>query len=271
MRSRTFLFYPQLGFSLLLGALYLGMFYPLWSCSSYYWLGIDVLFFILLVFVLLVVLREAVATQFILQLNSKQRFINIAALGFLFVGLGVGGNYLLTYCFTPVFDLFLPFIGVKLAFWALLFGCTLEINQWFFISNNIEDSLAEEELEEYISDDNELDEPEEELIERITIKSGTKIKIIPIEQIVDIEASGDYVEIHTLGGKYLKEQTMKSLEAVLPRELFVRVHRSSIVNIEFIVQVEQYGKQSQILKLTNGKQVRVSASGYKRLKEVLQL
>ncbi|MDR1503967.1 MAG: LytTR family transcriptional regulator, partial [Prevotella sp.] len=85
------------------------------------------------------------------------------------------------------------------------------------------------------------------------------------------QAEGDYVMIHSTKGKFLKEQTMKSFESGLPQDKFVRVHRSSIVNIEFISQIELYDKQSQLLKLKNGGQVRISLSGYKALKKTLGL
>jgi DNA-binding LytR/AlgR family response regulator len=71
-------------------------------------------------------------------------------------------------------------------------------------------------------------------------------------------------------GKYLKEQTMKYFESHLPKSLFVRVHRSYIVNIEYISAIESYGKQNQQVLLKNGEWLKVSLAGYKALKLALR-
>ncbi len=108
-----------------------------------------------------------------------------------------------------------------------------------------------------------------ETIERIAVKSGTKIHVVMVSDIVYIQSDGDYVQIFTSTGKYLKEQTMKSLEESLPTSLFARVHRTCIVNIQAIARVELYDKQSQQLTLKNGHQIKVSQSGYKMLRAKL--
>ena len=77
--------------------------------------------------------------------------------------------------------------------------------------------------------------------------------------------------IHSTKGKFLKEQTMKSLEYTLPADKFVRVHRSNIINVDFIARIELYDKQTQLLKLKNGAQVKASLAGYKLLKKTLGL
>jgi DNA-binding LytR/AlgR family response regulator len=110
-----------------------------------------------------------------------------------------------------------------------------------------------------------------ETLERIAVKNGQKIDVVLVSEIIHLQAEGDYVMIHSTKGKFLKEQTMKSFESGLPQDKFVRVHRSSIVNIEFISQIELYDKQSQLLKLKNGGHVRISLSGYKALKKTLGL
>jgi DNA-binding LytR/AlgR family response regulator len=71
-------------------------------------------------------------------------------------------------------------------------------------------------------------------------------------------------------GKYLKEQTMKYFESHLPKSLFIRVHRSYIVNIEYISAIESYGKQNQQVLLKNGEWLKVSLAGYKALKVALR-
>ena len=96
--------------------------------------------------------------------------------------------------------------------------------------------------------------------------------LIRTDELLYIQACGDYV---TLGdpfcGQYVKEQTMKYFDAHLPSAGFVRVHRSTIVNVTQISRVELFGKENYQLSLKNGVRLKVSNSGYKLLKERLEL
>ena len=62
---------------------------------------------------------------------------------------------------------------------------------------------------------------------------------------------------------------MNYLEKTLPAKLFIRVHRSSIVNVNYILKLERYGKESYIVILKDGSKVNVSKSRVKELKEQL--
>jgi hypothetical protein len=112
--------------------------------------------------------------------------------------------------------------------------------------------------------------PMEAVVERITVKSGSRIQVIRVEDLHYIQACGDYVMLHTTSGEHLKEQTMKAFETHLPQH-FVRIHRSYIVNAEQIARMELYGKESYDIHLKSGAVLRASASGYKALKQVLGL
>ena len=114
-------------------------------------------------------------------------------------------------------------------------------------------------------------EPQTELIDRITVKDGSRIHIIHLEELLYLQAGGDYVTIFTPGGQYVKEQTMKYFETHLPPALFVRIHRSCIVNTEQILRVELFGKENYQVRLKNGVCLRASNAGYKLLKERLSL
>ncbi len=83
-----------------------------------------------------------------------------------------------------------------------------------------------------------------EQIERLFVKTGTKIDVVPVETIIKIEAQDDYVEIFTSDKKYLKNDTMNYLEKVLSSKTFTRVHRSHIINLNHIDKNDKYGKQS---------------------------
>lgn len=111
--------------------------------------------------------------------------------------------------------------------------------------------------------------PEAECIDRITVKDGTRIHIIKTEEILYIQACGDYTTLVTPTGEYIKEQTMKYFDAHLPASTFVRIHRSTIVNVTCISRVELFGKETYQVLLKNGAKLRVSLSGYRLLKEWL--
>lgn len=108
-----------------------------------------------------------------------------------------------------------------------------------------------------------------EKLERVVIRSGANILIIPIDDIDYFEAQDDYVAIHTGGKKYLKQMTLKWVEDVLPSDRFVRVHRSFIVAVNAIDKLEAYSKDAYIAKLKTGETVSVSRTGYSKLKETL--
>ena len=106
-------------------------------------------------------------------------------------------------------------------------------------------------------------------LDRIVVKSGQKIKVIPIDQIEFIEAEDDYVMIHVIDGRYLKQMTMGYLEEHLDPAEFIRVHRSHIVRINQIVQLEPYDKETKVLVMKSGKKIHTSKAGLKKLREVL--
>jgi two-component system LytT family response regulator len=112
-------------------------------------------------------------------------------------------------------------------------------------------------------------QPLTEKIERIVVKTGTKIKVIPIDKIIYFESEDDYIMIHTDEGKHLKQGTMKYYEDHLDDSKFIRVHRSYIVRIDQVVQLEPYAKDSYIVKLKSGISLKISRSGLKNLKEKL--
>lgn len=105
--------------------------------------------------------------------------------------------------------------------------------------------------------------------QRIVVKNGSKIKIIPVEDVYYLEAADDYVKVHTKEGAFLKNKTMNHFEQTLDKGLFVRTHRSCIVNIQQITRIDPYEKDGHIAILKSGGRVSVSKSGYVKLKEVL--
>jgi two-component system, LytTR family, response regulator len=106
-------------------------------------------------------------------------------------------------------------------------------------------------------------------VNRIVVRKGNAINIIPVDEIKYVESQDDYVMIHHASGKALKQQTMKFFEENLPKTDFVRIHRAYIVNVAEIKQIEPYGKDNHVAILNTGDKLPVSRSGYKQLKEDL--
>jgi two-component system, LytTR family, response regulator len=106
---------------------------------------------------------------------------------------------------------------------------------------------------------------------RVVVKTGGKIKIIPMDEIHFMEAADDYVKIHTREGVYLKNKTMSFFEQSLDPQYFVRTHRSFIVNLQQITRIEPYEKDNHLAILRSGAQVPVSRTGHAKLKSVLGL
>ena len=106
-------------------------------------------------------------------------------------------------------------------------------------------------------------------VNRVVVRKGNAINLIPVEQIRYVEAQDDYVMIYHSAGKALKQQTMKFYEENLPKNNFVRIHRSYIVKIEEINKIEPYTKDNYVAVLHSGDKLPVSRAGYKHLKEEL--
>ena len=150
--------------------------------------------------------------------------------------------------------------------------CWIILLQWYRM-NRAEDSDPEEipEIETSEGMGKETAPVEEALLDRVSVKDGSRIHIIHLEELLYLQAGGDYVTLFTPGGQYVKEQTMKYFETHLPPATFVRIHRSCIVNAEQIMRVELFGKENYQVRLKNGVCLRASNAGYKLLKERLFL
>ncbi len=111
--------------------------------------------------------------------------------------------------------------------------------------------------------------PPGQAVERIVVRDGSKVHIIPIAKLDYVEAQDDYAALHSEQKSYLKQQTIASLETQLDPQRFVRIHRSYIVNLERIARIEPYAKDSRVAVLRDGTQLPVSRQGYTRLKALL--
>jgi len=106
-------------------------------------------------------------------------------------------------------------------------------------------------------------------LQRILIRIGTGVQVIPVEQITHFEAQDDFVEVYTEKESHLKYERLGRLEQVLDSHTFIRVHRSFILNVSYLKKIEPYSQNSRLGYLKNGKVVQISKNGYKKLLEVL--
>lgn len=105
--------------------------------------------------------------------------------------------------------------------------------------------------------------------QRIVVKKGANIVIIPVHKVHYLEAYDDYVKIHMAEGFYLKKKTMGHFEQSLNPVQFVRVHRSYMINLEELTRIEPLEKDNHVVLLKSGARIPLSQSGYTKLKETL--
>lgn len=108
-----------------------------------------------------------------------------------------------------------------------------------------------------------------ELLNRIVVKKGSSMSVIPVQEVLFLEAQEDYVMVHTTQGRFMKNQTMHYFESHLPDDYFVRIHRSYLANVEMITRLEPYDKDSYLAIIPPDHKLRISRAGYKKLKERL--
>lgn len=131
----------------------------------------------------------------------------------------------------------------------------------------ISNSSGKQQLQHFM--ENTVKQPEER--NRIVVKKGSDIRILPVEEVYFIEAYDDYVKIFLKEGYYLKKKTMNYYEQALDPAIFVRVHRSFIINLNQLTKIESLEKNNYIAILKNEVRIPISRNSYARLKGVLGL
>ncbi len=107
-------------------------------------------------------------------------------------------------------------------------------------------------------------------LERILIRDGARVQVIPVARIDYIEAQDDYVAICSEGRQWLKNQRMAELENQLDPQAFLRVHRSYIVNLGTIARIEPTGKDGHCAVLKSGARIPISRSGYQKVRDLMR-
>lgn len=106
-------------------------------------------------------------------------------------------------------------------------------------------------------------------LERILVREGGRVHVLPVDRIDFVEAQDDYLSFVSGGKRQRKQQTMADVEAQLDRSRFVRIHRSFLLNVERLARIEPYAKDSWLAVLADGTRLPVSRTGYSRLKELI--
>ncbi len=99
---------------------------------------------------------------------------------------------------------------------------------------------------------------EKKYLDRILINVGAKYFFVALKDILYISSAEKYAELHTTKGKYILRETMTNLEESLNPEMFVRIHRSYIVNIEQIQEMQPWSHGDYVVILKNGDKLQMS-------------
>jgi len=108
-------------------------------------------------------------------------------------------------------------------------------------------------------------------VTRFPVKVGKRIQVVRAQDIDWIAAAGDYVELHSKGRSHLLRETMHSIEQKLDSRQFLRIHRSRIVRLELVREVECIDNREYIVKLSDGSEHRSGRSYADRLDDWLSL
>lgn len=109
----------------------------------------------------------------------------------------------------------------------------------------------------------------DELQRRILVRDGSDVYVIPVDDVLYMESAEDYVAIHTAEATHIKLDRLSKLENRLDPHQFCRIHRSYLMNINYLAKIEQETKDSRIAILSSGKRLPVSRSGYALLRALL--
>ena len=104
---------------------------------------------------------------------------------------------------------------------------------------------------------------------RILVRDGPRVHVLPVAKIAYVQAQDDYACFVCEGKEYLKDQTLGQVEASLDPARFARIHRSYLLNLDFLSRMELDERENRVAVLTDGKKLPVSRAGYARLTELL--
>jgi two-component system LytT family response regulator len=111
--------------------------------------------------------------------------------------------------------------------------------------------------------------PEGAPLERVLVRQGPRVHVIPVARLDWVEAQDDYISLNSEGKAYLKQQTLTDLEHKLDSSRFVRIHRSYLLNLDRLARIDTEGGEPRGVVLVDGTRLPLSRSGYQRVKKRL--
>ncbi len=112
--------------------------------------------------------------------------------------------------------------------------------------------------------------PTKSYLERMVIKEAGKVFFVKTDEIACIEAAGNYLKLYTQNSNHLIRETMQKILNKLDPQIFIRIHRSWIINLEHIRSMEAYGNNEYVIYLNNDQIVHSGRSYYDQIKPLLQ-
>jgi len=106
--------------------------------------------------------------------------------------------------------------------------------------------------------------------QRLVIKSGSRMLFLHPEKIEWVEAEKDYVRLHVGKETHLVRETMNDIEKKLESDRFVRVHRSTIVNLDYVKEMQPLPSGEYDIAMRDGTQLRLSRGYRARLMDLLR-
>ena len=105
----------------------------------------------------------------------------------------------------------------------------------------------------------------------MVFKSRGRVLFLSIEDIRWFEAEENYVRIHTASESHLLRETIGRLESRLDPRSFIRIHRSSIVNLQYVKEVKREANGDATVVLTGGEQIALSRSYRSRIQRLVKV
>lgn len=109
--------------------------------------------------------------------------------------------------------------------------------------------------------------PRESYDSHIFVQKSEKLFNLPLEEIIYLEASGDYTIISTKNDQFVSSSGIGKLEEIMNPDTFIRVHRSTIVNVNYLKEIERHFNGGMIVKMQNGKSFPVSRTYAKQIRK----
>jgi two-component system LytT family response regulator len=106
-------------------------------------------------------------------------------------------------------------------------------------------------------------------LERLLVRDRNQVHVLPLDKVECVEAQDDYIRIVCQGKSHLKTQSLTDLEGRLDPALFVRVHRSWIISLAHLKNIERLAKDSFVAVMHSGQQVPISRAGHERIRALL--